>query len=206
MFLKTPCEWLLLFLMATKGHRKIGFILHKKGGDDVTLMSWHNHGQNTAQMVWPVDLDKSGNSSNTQWIHVQNYEKQLFQSKNICTFSSFCCPQYWGEQTRAFNWTSCVWFDITNEPWWGRWTFSWAPSRLQKAPLTATGKHYAKEGKINTVGWGWGGGEGEDCPWTTIAWSVGVNFLSLNKAVMKFPCLITPYLPICSGISPSQCC
>lgn len=31
------------------------------------------------------------------------------------------------------------------------WTFSRAPSGLQKALLTATGKHYAKEGKINTV-------------------------------------------------------
>lgn len=142
-------------------------------------------------------------------------KSRFFSPKNVCTFSSFCCPQYWGEQTRVLNWTSCVWFDITNEAWWGRWTFSWAPSRLQKAPLTATGKHYAKEGKINTVrlGWGWGrvgggggGREGEDCPWTTIACSVGVNFLSLNKAAMKFPRLITPYLPTGSGIFPSQCC
>lgn len=36
------------------------------------------------------------------------------------------------------------------------WTFSWDPSHLQKALLTATGKHYAKEGKINTVRWGGG--------------------------------------------------
>lgn len=129
-------------------------------------MTWHLcPGTITVKtLVWPVDLDESDNSSNVQWIRVQNHEKQIFQSKKFfCTFSSFCCPQYWGEQTRVFNWTSCVWFDITNEAWWDRWTFSWAPSRLQKAPLTATGKHYAKEGKINTVRLGrgrrrWGGG------------------------------------------------
>lgn len=186
---KDSLQAVAFVLMGTEGHHTMGCILHEQEGDNVTLLSWHNHGRNAAEMFWPVDH----NRSNAMKL-CTNYENQIFESINICTFPSFCCPRYWGEQTRPFNWKSCVWFDITNEPWWGRGagSFSWAPSGLQKALLPATGKHYAKEGNMNTVRWG---GEGEHCPWTTIACSVGVNFLSLNKAVMKFPRLISPYLP-----------
>lgn len=63
-----------------------------------------------------------------------------------------------------------------------------------------------KENEYSQMGGGWRGGGGGHCPWTTTACSVGVNFLSLNEAVMKFPRLITAYLPADMGFIPIQCC
>lgn len=54
-------------------------------------------------------------------------------------------------ESRIYHLIECLVFDLISLMNHGGWTFSWAPSRLQKALLTATGKHYAKEGKINTV-------------------------------------------------------
>lgn len=46
---KDSSQVVAFVLMGSEGHHTMGFILHKQGGDNV-ILSWHNHGKNTAEM------------------------------------------------------------------------------------------------------------------------------------------------------------
>lgn len=153
MFLRTPHKRLPLFWWVLKATIRWELFYFKKGGDNVTL-SWDSVGENAAEMFWPVDLDKSGKRSKL-WktdISVHKYLHLFFILLSCCIVES-----------RPYHLIERLVSDLISLMNHGEavgWTFSWAPSRLQKAPLTATSKHYAKEGKINTVRWGEGVGVG----------------------------------------------